>query len=140
MKKFSSVFGISVLVLIFFVNGCKKDNAVAPDNSQYNSPAIANTTNSFGFSVDAQAFSYTVNLPLQFKNATILNTGIAITDFKYGNGRVTIYDSTNTILYEQKITGPLAATNQLEVFAQPKKISISFVGFTGKVSMGFNGK
>ncbi len=139
MKKYVLFFS-AVLMLIVFTNGCKKDNSTAPADTQYNNPVIANTQNSFAYSVDAQGLSYTVTLPLQFKNATILNESLSITDFKNGSGRIAIYDTTGNAIMDQKMTGPTTYTNEYEIFAQPQKITITFTAFTGKVAMAFSGK
>ncbi len=140
MKKVSCALVLSFLLIIFSIFGCKKSNPSAPETSPYNNPVIADSANSFAFTVDAQLFSYTVSLPLQFKNVTTLNSGFVIKDFQNGSGRVIIYDSTNAILLDQKISGPLVYGNQSELFTEPKKISISFTNFTGNVTMGFTGK
>ncbi len=139
MKKYL-LFLAAIFVLSIFANGCKKDNSTAPTDTQYNNPTIANTQNSFVYSVDAQGLSYTITLPLQFKNTTVLNESLAITDFKNGSGRIAIYDTTSNAIMDQKMTGPTTYTNEYEIFAQPQKITISFTAFTGKVTMAFSGK
>ncbi|MCL5029558.1 MAG: hypothetical protein M1480_11150 [Bacteroidetes bacterium] len=139
MKRNLLFFAVTLLSIVF-INGCKKDNTVAPADSQYNNPTIANTQNSFAYSVDAQGLSYSVTLPLQFKNTTLLNEALTITDFKNGSGRIAIYDTTGNAIMDQKMTGPTTYTNEYEIFVQPQKITISFIGFTGKVSMAFSGK
>ena len=139
MKRNLLFFAV-ILISILFINGCKKDNSVAPANNQYNNPTIASTQNSFAYSVDAQGLSYTVTLPLQFKNTSVLNEALSITDFRNGSGRIAIYDTAGNAIVDQKMTGPTSYTNEYEVFAQPQKITITFTAFTGKVAMAFSGK
>ena len=139
MKRNLLFFAV-ILISILFINGCKKDNSVAPANNQYNNPTIASTQNSFAYSVDAQGLSYTVTLPLQFKNTSVLNEALSITDFRNGSGRIAIYDTAGNAIVDQKMTGPTSYANEYEVFAQPQKITITFTAFTGKVAMAFSGK
>lgn len=138
MKLILKTLVFSIILFVIVLSGCKNSNPYTPDNSSYNKAVIGNASNSFSYTIDAQHYTYDQKLPIQF-DAKSLSIAASVTNFVVGSGNLIIMDSAGTALYDRKLTGPLAAADLIEIFNQPKFVSISFTNFTGKVSINFSG-
>ncbi|RMH88651.1 MAG: hypothetical protein D6681_14670 [Calditrichaeota bacterium] len=132
MKPVNLFFLILMPGLFLAPGGCTTDTT-SPE--AVSTPVVANTTNSFGFSVIARSFTYDQTYTLDFTGDS-LDIGVAVTGYRGGTGEFSLFDAQGRAFYTRDLSQNIAEGNAKMTGAVPARAVVKFTGFSGIVSLG----
>jgi len=117
--------------------GCV-DYADGPGGPGYNTPAIGQTSGTFGFSVLARRWtadeSYSADIP-----SPTLTVGLTITGYKGGAGTLAVLDAEGDTAFTRSLAGNVAQGSTVARGQSPFTVRVVTSNYTGTVALGVTG-
>jgi len=130
---------ICMLSLFLLLFSCGQENGIDTPGPVLNLPAVGNTPNSFGYSLNANLFTLEEFYPLSFSSDS-LSIGITVTGYASGEGVVEILGASDSILYSMPLNHNLAIGENTLQGVLPQRIHFVYNEYSGYVAVAISGK
>ncbi|NOY05540.1 MAG: hypothetical protein GXO82_02720 [Chlorobi bacterium] len=131
-----NVFMLSLSLLLF---SCGQESGVNTANPVLNTPAVGNTPNSFGYSLNANAFTVEDFYTLSFSSDS-LSIGITVTGYVSGEGMVEILGEADSVIYSMSLNRNIALGETTLHGLTPQRVHLVFNKYSGSVAVAVSGK
>ncbi|MBI5021012.1 MAG: hypothetical protein HZB59_06215 [Ignavibacteriales bacterium] len=126
------MYYLFIISIILSINSCKDDVATTTANDDSNSPVVANVTNSFTYTVNANQYSSNSQNDLNFLSDSLVVT-LSSSNYSSGQAIIVLNDSANATIFSDTLkSNKTIAITSLKT-TKPKHCILALTNLTAKL-------
>jgi hypothetical protein len=130
---------IFIISMIIGINSCKDDSTTSAVQDGSNSPVVANVTNSFTYTVNANQYSCNSQNDLNFLSDSLVVT-LSSSNYSSGQAIIVVNDSLNVTVFSDTVkSNKTIAIANLKT-TKPKHCILALTNMTAKLTFSVVGQ